>query len=61
VPDGPEWRWDTENPVTGSMIGMAKQFALESGLDQAGFSKMIELFASHQLADRQRFNAARAA
>jgi hypothetical protein len=43
------------------MIGLAKEFAKANGLDQAQFSKMMGLFASHQLAEEAHFNAARKA
>jgi hypothetical protein len=49
IPDGTQWKWDTEGPVSGPMIGLAKQFAYANGLDQVQFSQMMSLFAAHQL------------
>jgi hypothetical protein len=56
-----EWKWDTETPTTAATLGAAKNFAFEHGLDQPAFSKLLALYASHEIAEQNRFNAARAA
>jgi hypothetical protein len=48
-------------PVSGPLIGMAKEFAHKHGIDQDGFSKMMGLFASYQLNEERRFKEAQAA
>ncbi len=57
MPEGLQWAWNTDNSVSGPLIGLAKQFAHEHGIDQAGFSRMMGLFASHQLGEEQRIAA----
>jgi hypothetical protein len=53
-----EWTWDTEGAVSGPLIGMAKQFAHQNGLDNAQFQKMMSLFASYQLNEQKAFRDA---
>jgi hypothetical protein len=61
MPPGLEWAWNETDPVAGPLIGQAKLFAHEHGMDQAGFSRMMGLFVSHQLTEQKRFNEAKAA
>jgi hypothetical protein len=56
-----EWKWNTEDPVSAALLGQAKEFAHAHGLDQPAFSKMLGLYASHQIADEQRFSEAKRA
>jgi hypothetical protein len=58
LPDGvKEFQFHLDDPTSAAILGQAKQFAFENGLDQAGFSKMMGLFASHQLNEQAKFNA----
>jgi hypothetical protein len=50
-----EFKWNLDDPLSSAILGSAKQFAFEHGLDQAGFSKMMALYASHQLSEQARF------
>jgi hypothetical protein len=59
--DVSEWKWDVDNPITGPLLGQAKEFAHANGLDQAQFSKMLGLYVTHQLHEQQMINAARKA
>jgi hypothetical protein len=40
---------------------MAKEWAYANGVDQAGFSKLMSLYAAAQIHETQQFNKARAA
>jgi hypothetical protein len=55
------WAFDTQNPTTAALLGAAKEFAHTHGLDQPAFSKLLGLYASHEIAEQGRFAAAKAA
>jgi hypothetical protein len=62
VPEGQAaFKWSTDHPVLGPIIGQAKEFALANGIDQAGFSKMMGLYASAQMQEAVAFAKAQAA
>jgi hypothetical protein len=61
MPDGQSWKWADNDPVLTPLIGMAKEFAHAHGIDQAGFSKMMSLYAATQLHEGQLIAKARAA
>jgi hypothetical protein len=46
LPDGVKFAWVTDHPVTGPLIAAAREFAHAHGIDQAGFSKMMSLYAA---------------
>jgi hypothetical protein len=50
-----EFKWNLDDPLSSALLGSAKQFAFENGLDQGGFSRMMALYASHQLSEQARF------
>jgi hypothetical protein len=56
-----EWQWNLQDPVSAAMLGQAKEFAFAHGLDQPAFSKLLGLYVSNQIAEGQRFEAAKAA
>jgi hypothetical protein len=56
-----EWKWNTEDPVSASLLGQAKMLAHELQLDQPAFSKLLGLHAAYQIADEQRFTEAKKA
>ena len=56
-----EWKFDTENAVTGSTLGMVMEWAFANGLDQSQFSRLLSFYAGHQLHEQRQFNEARAA
>jgi hypothetical protein len=55
-----EFRW-SDDPVSVASLGQVKQLAFELGLDQSSFSKLVAVYAGHQVAEQARFNAAKAA
>ena len=61
MPEGVKWQWNVNDPVQGPLIGMAKEFAHAHGIDQAGFSKMMGLYAATQVHEAQMIAKARAA
>jgi hypothetical protein len=61
MPDGQSWKWADNDPVLTPLIGMAKEWAHAHGIDQAGFSKMMSLYAATQLHEGQMIARARAA
>lgn len=54
-PQGLEFELDEKDP----MVGQYRQFALESGLDQAQFTKGLDLIAAMRLGEAQQFQTAR--
>jgi hypothetical protein len=61
MPDGVQWKWAENDPVLTPLIGMAKEWAHAHGIDQAGFSKMMSLYAATQVHEGQLIAKARAA
>jgi hypothetical protein len=61
MPEGQNWKWATDHPVLGPLIGQAKEFAFASGIDQPAFSKMMSLFAASQIHEAQMIAKAQAA
>jgi hypothetical protein len=59
LPEGTSWQWDTDNPVNAATLDAARRFAHENGIDQAGFSKLLGIYANGQLAEQAHFNRAR--
>jgi hypothetical protein len=60
MPEGQSFKWATDDPVLAPMIGMAKEFAHAHGIDQAGFSKMMSLYAATQVHENKMIADARA-
>ena len=60
MPEGQNFKWATDHPVTGPLIGQAKEFALAHGLDQAAFSKMMGMYAASQVHEAQMISKAQA-
>jgi hypothetical protein len=61
LPEGQNFKWATDHPVQGPLIGQAKEFAHAHGLDQAAFSKMMGLYAASQVHEAQMIANAQAA
>jgi hypothetical protein len=61
MPEGQSWQWQTDHPVLGPIIGQAKELAHSLGMDQAGFSKMMSLYAASQVHEAQLISKAAAA
>jgi hypothetical protein len=61
IPEGQNWKWSTDHPVLGPIIGQAKELAHSLGMDQAGFSKMMSLYAAVQINESQMIAKAAAA
>jgi len=57
VPQGVEFELNEQDPL----VGQYRQFALESGLNQAQFTKGLDLVAAMRLGEAQQFAAARTA
>ena len=55
-----EFRW-SDDPVSVASLGQVKQLAFELGLDQPAFSKLLSVYAGHQVAEERRFAEAKAA
>jgi hypothetical protein len=53
LPEGQTFQWATDHPVQGPLIGQAKELAHSLGMDQAGFSKMMNLYAASQIHEAQ--------
>jgi hypothetical protein len=60
MPEGQNFKWATDHPVTGPLIGQAKEFALAHGLDQAAFSKMMAMHAASQVHEAEMISKAQA-
>jgi hypothetical protein len=61
LPEGMTWQWNLNDPVLTPLIGQAKEWAFANGLGQEGFSKMMGMFAAHQIAEQQAVARAAAA
>jgi hypothetical protein len=61
MPEGVQWKWNTADPVQGPLLNMAREFAHAHNIDQAGFSKMISLYAAAQTHEMTLINKARTA
>jgi hypothetical protein len=61
MPEGQNFKWATDHPVTGPLIGQAKEFALAHGLDQVAFSKMMGMYVASQVHEAQMISKAQAA
>jgi hypothetical protein len=61
MPEGQTFKFSTDHPVLGPLIGQAKEFALAHGLDQGAFSKMMSLYAASQVHEAQLIAKAQAA
>jgi hypothetical protein len=61
MPEGVQWKWNVDDPVQGPLLNMAREFAHANNIDQAGFSKMISLYAAAQTHEMTLINKARAA
>jgi hypothetical protein len=61
MPEGQSFKWATDHPVLGPLIGQAKEFAFASGIDQPAFSKMMSLFAASQIHEALMISKAQAA
>jgi hypothetical protein len=61
MPEGQSFKFATDHPVMGPLIGQAKEFAIAHGLDQAAFSKMMSLYAASQVHEAQLISKAQAA
>jgi hypothetical protein len=55
------WRWNLDDPTTAALLGQAKEWAFAHRLDQPAFSGLLGLYVANQIADQQRFDAARKA
>jgi hypothetical protein len=60
-PGAAKWEWNLDNPMSAALIGQAKEFAHAHGLDQPAFSKLLALYAGHQIAEQTHFAAAQKA
>jgi hypothetical protein len=60
MPEGVQWKWNTADPVQGPLLNMAREFAHAHNIDQAGFSKMLSLYAAAQTHETTLINKARA-
>jgi hypothetical protein len=56
-----EWRWNVDDPTTAALLGSAKEWAFANGLDQPAFSKLLGIYAGHQITEERRFSEAKAA
>jgi hypothetical protein len=61
MPEGQSFQFTPDHPVLGPIIGQAKELALSLGMDQAGFSKMMGLYAASQVHEAQLISKAAAA
>lgn len=61
MPEGQTFKFSTDHPVLGPIIGQAKELAHSLGMDQAGFSKMMGLYAASQVHEAQMIAKAQAA
>jgi hypothetical protein len=61
MPEGLNFKFATDHPVFGPIIGQAKELAHSLGMDQAGFSKMMGLYAASQVHEAQMISNAQAA
>jgi hypothetical protein len=48
LPDGFELATDSNDPVFGELVGEARAFAAEAGMDQKSFSKMLAMHAKYE-------------
>jgi hypothetical protein len=56
LPEGvAEWQWKMDDPVLTPLLGQAKEWAHSNGLSQVEFSKVMSLFAQHQLSEQRMF------
>jgi hypothetical protein len=61
MPEGQSFKFSTDHPVLGPIIGQAKELAHSLGMDQVGFSKMMSLYAATQVHEAQMISKAQAA
>jgi hypothetical protein len=61
MPAGVEFKFTPDHPVLGPLIGQAKEFAFANGIDQAGFTKMMGLYAAAQVHEAMQVKTAVAA
>jgi hypothetical protein len=61
MPEGQNWKWATDHPVLGPLIGQSKELAHSLGMDQPAYSKMMSLFAASQIHEAQMISKAQAA
>jgi hypothetical protein len=54
-PGASAWHWNLEDPASAALLGQAKNFAFEHGLDKPAFAKLLGLYASHQIAEEGRY------
>jgi hypothetical protein len=59
LPEGQSFKFATDDPVLGPLLGQAKQVAHELGVDQAGFSRLLGLFAASQINEQRMIAAAK--
>ena len=52
LPAGFEWSWDNQDQT---LAGAARQFAHKHGVSQEGFSELLGIYASKEIADAQLF------
>jgi hypothetical protein len=57
-PNTAEFKFDLENPVSAAAIGQLKEYAKSVGLSQPEFSRLLGIYAGHQVSEAQRFAAA---
>jgi hypothetical protein len=58
LPQGQTYKFATDDPVLGPLLGQAKQVAHELGIDQSGFSRLLGLFAASQINEQRMIAAA---
>jgi hypothetical protein len=58
LPEGQTYKFATDDPVLGPLLGQAKQVAHELGIDQSGFSRLLGLFAASQINEARMIAAA---
>jgi hypothetical protein len=58
MPEGQTYKFATDDPVLGPLLGQAKQVAHDLGIDQSGFSRLLDLFAASQINEQRMIAAA---
>jgi hypothetical protein len=58
LPEGQTYKFATDDPVLGPLLGQAKLVAHDLGIDQNGFSRLLGLFAASQINEQRMIDAA---
>jgi hypothetical protein len=53
LPEGQTYKFATDDPVLGPLLGQAKLVAHDLGIDQNGFSRLLGLFAASQINEQR--------